>query len=481
MEESVENKAVKQVSLKQMAKQNSIFSLLLFVVLIGIIFVAFQRDRDSMASLEETYRDQFNIERFKASLFDVMTPLNDFALTADENNFTKLNEAIKDYHASHAVIKQIPNLTAENQKSLEKVHQLMSEVMNIASDVANKKIAANQTGTVTILAQNLVLGAQGKLESIVDGLKQTLNKSSVERQEKATMQLYLLLGFIVFIVLLLEFLSRKLVNHAQELSKASSDVATGIGDILTANKAQADASDQQTRFMEKVVKGLELISESGATISTTAVSVEKSSNVSASFAKGGVMEMEQIIHSVSSLKEAGKDEQEKRSLVEKKSDQLIKVLEQITEVSDEAQLMAVNASIESSGSSSSIVEEVERMSNQIRLSSDEIKAIVQELRDTVSMPSDSNDAGTSDLANIEELSHRVSDLMGKIHNMSEKAGLSAGAVVQATARQNERNHKILQALKHISELLQISGNKLQASNETSQRLSEASESLQNMS
>ncbi|NWF39465.1 methyl-accepting chemotaxis protein [Mariprofundus sp. NF] len=479
MEETIENSSAKQVSLMQMAKRNSVFSLLLFVALIAIIFVAFQRDRDSMSTLEDVYRDQFNIEHFKATLFDVISPLNDFALTSDEKNFQKLKDAIKHYETTYAVIKTIPHLTAENHKSLAKVHQLMTEVMNIASDVANQKIAANQTGTVTILAQNLVLGAQAKLESIVQGLEEQLNRSSAERQEKATMQLYILLAFIVFIVLLLEFLSRKLVNHAQQLSRASSSVATGIGDILDANKAQASASEQQTRFMEKVIKGLELIADSGTNIATTATSAEKAASVSASLAKGGLMEMEGILASVTTLKEGAQDESGTAGLVNSKSDQLIRVLEQISEVSDEAQLMAVNASIESSGSSSSVVDEMERMANQIRLSSDEIRAIVQELRDGVI--ASGTDNRVQSINNIEELSHRVTDLMSKIHNMSEKGGLSSGLVIQATARQNERNQKIMQALKHISELLQISGNKLHASNEASVRLSEASESLQNMS
>ncbi|NWF35502.1 methyl-accepting chemotaxis protein [Mariprofundus sp. KV] len=479
MEDSIENRSVKQVSLMQMAKRNSVLSLLLFITLIAIIFVAFQRDRDAMATLEDVYRDQFNIEHFKATLFDVISPLNDFALTADEKNFQKLKDAIKHYETTYAVIKTIPNLTAEHHKSLVKVHQLMSEVMNIASDVADQKIAVNQAGTVTILAQNLVLGAQSRLESIVQGLEEQLNRSSAARQEKATMQLYILLAFIIFIVLLLEFLSRRLLKHAQQLSRASSSVATGIGDILDANKAQASASEQQTRFMEKVIKGLELIADSGSNIATTASGVEKATSVSASFAKGGLMEVENILAAVEALKGDVNQDHSKISMVNSKADQLIGVLEQICEVSDEAQLMAVNASIESSGTSGSVVDEMERMANQIRLNSDEIRAIVKELRDGVAASTSGDRA--QHIESIEELSHRVSGLLSKIHNMSEKGSLSSGTVIQATLRQNERNQKILQALKHISELLQVSGSKLHASNEASARLSKASESLQNMS
>jgi len=472
------NSPAKQVSLKQVAKRNSLFSLILFVVLVAIIFVAFQRDRSNMDALEGVYQDQFNIEHFKASLFDVISPLNDFALTADESNFKKLKDAIKAYESSYNVIKAIPNLTPEHHQSLQKVHQLMSEVMNISNDVADQRIAANQTGTMTILAQNLVLGAQAKLATIVDGLEQSLKQASEERNQKATMQLYLLLGFIVVIVLLLEFMSRKLVSHAQELSKASTDVATGIGDMLNANRAQADASDQQTRFMERIIKGLELIAESGPAITTTATAAEKSANIATSFAKGGMKEMEQILSAVTTLKESANAESAKSELVEKKSDQLLKVLEQIVDTSDEAQLMAVNASIESSGSTA-VVDEVQRMSEQIRSNADEIRSVVEDLRSGINRVS--TEGVDQEITTIEELSHRVTDLMEKIHNMSEKSGQSSGAVILATARQHERNQKILKALQRISELLHISGSKLQESNEASVRLSEASESLKNMS
>ncbi|MFQ5519619.1 MAG: methyl-accepting chemotaxis protein, partial [Mariprofundus sp.] len=274
-----ENAEVRQVSLKQLASKNFILSLLLFVVLVAIIVVASLRDREGMSQLTTVYEEQFRVEQFKAKLSNIMLPLNDFSMSGDPENFTKIKKAVSEYKTSYDRIASIAYLTEKDKAALKQVHNLMTGVMDTANDVASEKIPANQAASVTLLAQNLVLAAHKKLESIVQGLEQQLQQKSAEREQKSKIQLYILLGFIALIIFLLELLNRKLLRQAQSLSKVSSSVAESAGDIIQVNKMQASATDQQSRFMEKVIKGLELIAESGKKISTTTASLEKNAGI----------------------------------------------------------------------------------------------------------------------------------------------------------------------------------------------------------
>jgi len=481
MEETGVNKSARHASLKQMAGRNFIYSLLLFVVLIAIIFIAIKRDQDSINTLEHVYIDQFHIEQFRASLSDVVRPLNDFALTSSESNFPKLKKAVKAYKDSYAQIEAIHHLTPEHHKALDQVNQLMNEVMEIASDVADKRIPANQAGHVTVLAQNLVLATAEKLESIVISLEKVLQEKSAERQKEATMQLYMLLGFILVIVVLLELFNRRLVKHAQEVSRVSSSVAKSAGNMLSVSEEQVGATDQQYRFMDKVIKGLELVADSGEKISTTVANMEKTADGASTFAKGGAAEMQHVVASINRVRQSMNTATDKMSIIDQKSDQVLTAIHQIMEVAEEANLLALNASIESSGDNSSVTAEVQGMSEQIRQVSEDIRVSVEELRTLAEASAGENSLATQEIDHCLEASARVSGLMGKMHSMAEKSTQSAAAVVQASERQNDRNKKILQALKHISELLSISGTKLQQSRDASKRLSEASESLQNMS
>lgn len=481
MEETGANKAARHTSLKQMAGRNFIYSLLLFVVLIAIIFIAIKRDQDSMNTLENVYIDQFHIEQFRASLSDVVRPLSDFALTSSESNFPKLKKAVKAYKDSYAQIKSIHHLTAEHQKALDQVNQLMSEVMNIASDVADKKIPANQADHVAVLAQNLVLATAEKLESIVISLEKVLQEKSAERQKEANLQLYMLLGFILVIVVLLELFNRRLVKHAQEVSRVTSSVALSAGNMLSVSEEQVGATDQQYRFMDKVIKGLELVADSGKKISATVANMEKTADGASSFAKGGAVEIQNIVASMNRVRESMNAATDKISIIDQKSDQVLTAIGQIMEVAEEANLLALNASIESSGDNSSVTTEVQGMSEQIRQVSEDIRASVEELRTLAEAATGENSLAIQEIGHVMEASARVTGLMVKMHNMADKTTQSAAAVMQASERQDDRNRKIVQALKHISELLSISGTKLQQSRDASKRLSEASESLQNMS
>lgn len=476
MHHSAESNSNKQISLRQLARKNSMLSLFLFAVLIVIIVVASLRDREGMDRLTDVYNDQFRVEQFKAALSNVMLPLNDFTMTADASNFTRIRKAVAAYQTSYLGITAIPRLGAQDKAALAKVDALMNEVMSMANDVADAKIPANHAAQITLLSQNLVLAAQKKLQLIVKGMEIQLLASTAERQQQATMQLYILLGFILFIVLLLEFLNRRLLKHAQSVSRASSSLAESAGDIVLVNKMQASATDQQARFMEKVIKGLELIAGSGKEISTVINGLKKNSSLIQSFAKGGVKELEDSLGAADKLSgnmnlSTGADDQS--------SEQMLKPLQQMQDVADEAHLLALNASIGGADQAvSSITNEVQRMADQIREYSEDIRNTVQHMSGASSQAAGER---VEYMNSSMTLARQTADLLSRIEAMSEKNGQAVSAIARATGRQNERNLKILQALQHISELLNISGNKAQAYSDASARLNEASESLQYMS
>jgi len=456
-------------------------SLLLFMVLIGIVFASSWRDGQAMQHLENEYRDQFHIEQFKASLSNIMVPLNDFTLTADEKNFTRLRESVSEYQASYNSVKAIPDLNEQDQKALDQVAGLMSEVMTIADDVADRKIPARQAAQVTLLAQNLVLAAQKKLTVIVNGLEERLNQRSAQHQQDAELQMYILLAFIILIVLLLEFLNRGLLARAVVVSKASSSVAESVGDILEVSELQSDASEQQSRFMERVTKGLQLIADAGKKIAANIQILEKNSLTAASFAKGGAAEIENTAAGVSKARQTLLAIPQQVSELENRLEQLTTGLDRIQDITDESQLMVLNASIDGTDNApAGFASEVERMAGQTREYLDGIRADLRLAVDAARSVAGSNDDVKQIESYLENCGQTV-DVLKRLESMSLKNAQAASILLQGAERQSDRNGKILQALQHISELLHISGDKMRAHKEASVRLSEASESLQHMS
>jgi len=160
-----------------------------------------------------------------------------------------------------------------------------------------------------------------------------------------------------------------------------------------------------------------------------------------------------------------------------KIEQVLEVLKQIQNVADEANLLALNASIDGG---SSITHEIQQIADHIKAYTDEVRTTlgtIKQSSDTITATS------TINQNHIETTAagfQNTADLLQRIETLSQSNGQSATVIAQAIAQQNARNQKILLVLRHISELLHSSDNKLQAYNDASERLSEASESLQDM-
>ena len=473
-----ENNSGNQVSLKQLANRNFMLSLLLFIVLIGIVFFASIRDNTSTGELLGVYDEQFRVGQFKGSIADVMVPINDFTMVPNAKNFGKIKTSIKVFGDRYNNIKTIPSLTDKDLQSIEQMKMMMTQVLDIAKDVADGKIPASQASQVAMIAQNLVLTAQSKLEAIIKRMEAGLAQKTVEREEQATMQLYILLGFIVLIILLLEFLNRRLLAHAQVVSKASSNIAESAGDIVEANRAQANITEQQSRFMDKVIKGLELIAVAGAKIPVATSKLEKNSSVISSFAKGGVVEINEALTVINQARASVETLTANSGDISNKANQVLQSLEQIQDVADEANLLALNASIDGG---SSITHEVQRMAEQIRGYTDEIRTTISGVTSASGNVVKSTGDTVAYVDKSVEVIKSTTDMLTRIESLSETNGQSSVVIVKAIELQNERNKKILHVLKHISQLLHSSDDKLQAYQEASTRLTEASESLQNMS
>jgi len=304
-----------------------------------------------------------------------------------------------------------------------------------------------------------------------------LAASAVQREAQSTMQLYILLGFIALIVWFLEILNRKLVVHAHTVSRVSSDVVESAGDIIEVNKMQASVTEQQTRFMDKIIKGLELISVSGAKIPIATGKLEKNSSVIASFAKGGVGEVGDVLGSINTVRENIQALTTRTASITGKIEHVLQTLAQIQNIADEANLLALNASIDGG---SSITHEIQRMADQIRSCTDEIRADIEAVTTASGEAIRTTEASLGDVDKSMGMIQNTSDMLGRIENLSDTNSQSAAVIVKAIEQQNARSQKILQVLRHISELLHSSDNKLQAYKDASSRLTEASESLQHM-
>lgn len=474
-------------NVRQLANRNFIISLLLFAVLIGTVFFAFQKAREGMESLGSLYADQTRIEQFRASLSNVLLPLNDFTLTGNSEDVGKLEKASADFLRLYGEVAALPSLTDEDNRELQEVFDLMQEVIGISEDIVSGKIPADQSGDVAVVAQSLVFVGQEKVNAVATRLADGLKKSAAEKQQQVTTLAIVNLGIIVLLVLMLAYSSRSFVSRITgTVSSVAEDVTGTSGDILGAVEQQATASDMQAMSVEQITEELAQMSAAAKKIATTASSVEKIADATANSANEGAQAVKEAIGYMDRIRDEVNAIAEKVTYAGQKAEQILESVDSIQEIADETHLLALNASIESAAAGefgkrfAVVAGEVRRLSERAREFTEEIQGIVNEVHASTQDSVEVTREGLKEVARGVEIAQRAGKALEKMQNMSEKTNQAVRTIALATSRQDQTSQEFLAAMRRIHELLQDSSEQMQKSREAANRLNEMAENLQKL-
>ncbi len=486
-EEAITSSKKAQATLSQQANRNFLLSLVLFAVLIATVFVAFQQAKENMAALGKLYTDQVRLEQFKASLSNVLLPLNDFTLTQNKEDVSKLKKAEQEFQVLYSEIESLGSMTTANKKVLGQVFGLMREVTSIADDIVSEKIPFGQAGNVAVVAQNLVFVAQQKLEGVTSNLTGALKHASELRQAQIDKQSYIILAIIVFIILLLTWFNRAFVKKiTSTISGVANNVAHAAGDIMNSVEQQAAAADTQAKSVEQIANELEHISDSARKIAATSLSVEKIAGATASSAGEGVQAVDDAIASMGTIRSEVNTIAEKVTFAGKKAEQILESIDAVQEIADETHLLALNASIESAAAGefgkrfAVVASEVRRLADRTREFTEEIQAIVNDVHSSTQDSVEVTREGLTEVDKGVDIAQRAGEVLRRMQTMSDKTSQAVHTIAKATGRQNESNQDFLRAMKQISDLLHDSAKQMQASREASYQLTAAADDLQRL-
>ncbi len=477
----------KVTNLRQLANRNTVLSMVLFAVLIGAILFAFNRAGTGVEELSELYDQQARLEQFKSSLPNVLLPLNDYTLTQNPEDVTKLDEASQEFLRLYGEVTALTILTDTDNKELQEVFDLMQEVIGIADDIVSGKIPEAMAGNVTVVAQSLVSVGQEKMSAVTDRLKGSLSNATREKTSAIEQLALINIGIIVLVVIVLATTSRSFVTNASNaISSVAKEVSDSSTEILGAVEQQANASDTQARSVAGVTMELEDMSASAKKIAMTAASVERIAMATTQSANEGAAAVKEAIGYMDKIRQEVTTIAEKVTDAGRKAEQILESVDSIQEIADETHLLALNASIESAAAGefgkrfAVVAGEVRRLSERARAFTDEIQAVVNDVHTSTRESIEVTQEGLAEVAQGVEIAQRASDALEKMQGMSEKTSQAVRTISQATGRQDESSQEFVLTMRQISDLLQDQATQMQKSRETSQRLNVTAETLKNL-
>lgn len=475
------------ISIRQLARRNTLISIALFAILIGTVFFAFNRASAGINQISTLNSQQTSLERFRASLPNVLLPLNDFTLTGNKEDIGKIKQASNAFLKLYTQVSAMPSLQAADIKRLKEVHDLMQEVIKISQDITSGKIPTQMASNVTVVAQSLVFVAQDKLNSVATQLASSL--STEQSAKESQIQLYSMINvsIIIFIVFVMAFFNRSFVtNIAGAIGQMSEGVSHASSEILTAVDSQATASSTQAQSVAGVTMELEDMSGSAKKIATTAASVERIAAATATSAEEGAEAVNETIGYMERIRKEVALIAEKVTDSGRKSEQILESLGALQELADETHLLALNASIESAAAGefgkrfSVVAGEVRRLSERARQFTEEIQIVVDDVNKSTRESIEVTKKGLEEVDKGVSVAKNAGQSLSKMKSMSEKTSQAVRTIAQATKRQDESSQEFVLTMRQISDLLQDSAAQMDKSRDASYRLNDVADDLQKL-
>ena len=476
-----------EVNLRKRANRGMAISLVMLAILIGTTAFAVNQANAIFDSLNRVYGEQLKLEQYRASLADVLAPMNDYSLTGNKAAADKLAKTTKEFARLDNEVRLLSALTPRDLKQLKQASDLMKQVTDMANNIVTGKIPASQAGNITVVAQNLVFVAQEKVSAVAKALNERLNADVEEKKGQLVTLAIASLVVILGLVLVMILTSRYFVtSSANMITDVASRVTMASTDILEAVDQQAAAAGTQAKAVEHVTEEMEQLSEDARKIAKTSREVVRIADATRKSAGEGGQAVADAIRYMERIRDEVNTIAEKVTFAGEKAAQITESIGAIQEIAEETHLLSLNASIESAAAGefgkrfAVVAGEVRRLSDRVREFTDEIQTVVDEVHHSSQESVAVTREGLEEVAKGVEIARRAGEALQRMRVMSEKTSMAVQHIAKATDRQDAANQEFIETMRQISELLNDANQQMQTTRESAARLSDVAEELHRM-
>lgn len=206
--------------------------------------------------------------------------------------------------------------------------------------------------------------------------------------------------------------AEQLTASAEQTSQATDQIATSIQDIATGSDTQVQGANECSTAMKEMTIGIQQVAETSSSVSEAAIETNKEANL-------GNESLKKMIHQMNNINTAVEDSATVIRKLGDLSQEIGNIIGVITGISDQTNLLALNAAIEAAragehGKGFAVVaDEVRKLAEQSKESADQIAELINQVQEDTTQAVSLMEVGTKEVVE----GKIVVDETGKRFNM----------------------------------------------------------------
>ncbi|MCM3714179.1 methyl-accepting chemotaxis protein [Halalkalibacter oceani] len=239
--------------------------------------------------------------------------------------------------------------------------------------------------------------------------------------------------------------AEQLSASSQETSAATNQIAVTIQEVSSASEQTLQRSQESTQSALKVNEGVEMITEATTGVSTLAEEASRE-------AKEGEASISRAVSQISTIRETVSQSADFIQQLGERSHEIGNILELITSISEQTNLLALNAAIEAAragehGKGFAVVaDEVRKLAEESRASAEKISTMILLIQEDTERAVEEMNRGTEEVEVGTKVVHEVGESFTRISDAVERVSKEMSHVTTATEQISLHTNRLNEAL-----------------------------------
>ena len=267
-----------------------------------------------------------------------------------------------------------------------------------------------------------------------------------------------------------------IIGNAEQVATSADQLMRASEEVADRARQQSDAASSMAAAVEEMAVSIDQVKENADEAHGISVDAGNISQEGAAVIHNAANEMRKISDAVQSSSAIVED-------LGRQSDQITSIVNTIKEIADQTNLLALNAAIEAARAGEQgrgfavVADEVRKLAERTSLSTTEIGGMVGKIQNGTRSAVNSMQAGVAQVSNGVELANQAGDSINRIRDGAQRVTQVVNGISDSIREQSQAGNQIAHQLETIAQMSEESAIAVEHTTAAARQLHALSESL----